>query len=157
MPDEFAAKLSSFIKKTTSLNSNNSLSVYMNGDTSRFDFSLIVIWLIAILTIILGALWTKHEFYLTLTKQSDSLDTNKIESNENLVNNNSSANQTLNESNRNESTKETKKLSSAKKNDENDQKQLSTITISYLSIFVLLLFVVGILLMLYFFYNVMSK
>lgn len=129
----------------------------MNGDTSRFDFSLIVIWLIAILTIILGALWTKHEFYLTLTKQSDSLDTNKIESNENLVNNNSSANQTLNESNRNESTKETKKLSSAKKNDENDQKQLSTITISYLSIFVLLLFVVGILLMLYFFYNVMSK
>lgn len=157
MPDEFAAKLSSFIKKTTSLNSNNSLSVYMNGDTSRFDFSLIVIWLVAILTIILGALWTKHEFYLTLTKQSDSLDTNKIESNENLVNNNSSANQTLNESNRNESTKETKKLSSAKKNDENDQKQLSTITISYLSIFVLLLFVVGILLMLYFFYNVMSK
>lgn len=157
MPDEFAAKLSSFIKKTTSLNSNNSLSVYMNGDTSRFDFSLIVIWLIAILTIILGALWTKHEFYLTLTKQSDSLDTNKIESNENLVNNNSSANQTLNESNRNESTKETIKLSSAKKNDENDQKQLSTITISYLSIFVLLLFVVGILLMLYFFYNVMSK
>ena len=157
MPDEFAAKLSSFIKKTTSLNSNNSLSVYMNGDTSRFDFSLIVIWLIAILTIILGALWTKHEFYLTMTKQSDSSDTNKIESNENLVSNNSSANQTLNESNRNESTKETKKLSSVKKNDENDQKQLSTITISYLSIFVLLLFVVGILLMLYFFYNVMSK
>jgi uncharacterized integral membrane protein len=158
MPDEFAAKLTNFINKTASLNSNNTISVNMNGDTSRFDFSLIVIWLIAILTVVLGALWTKHEFYLTLNKQSEGSDAAKIESNENLVNNNNnSANQTLNDSNRDESAKEAKKLSKDKKNEENENRQLSTITIGYLSIFILLLFVVGILLLLYFFYKVMSK
>lgn len=40
------------------------MKVLMSHDKTRFDYSLIVIWIIAILTIFLGSLWTHYEFKL---------------------------------------------------------------------------------------------
>ena len=46
---------------------------------------------------------------------------------------------------------------SKKTQDKNNEEQITTISVGYVSIFVLLVFVVGILLLLYFFYDYMSK
>lgn len=56
MPDEYAQRLSKF------LSGANDPTVYLEADTSKFDASLMVIWLIAVATVILGSLWTLHEF-----------------------------------------------------------------------------------------------
>ena len=55
MPNEFAQKMSDFLNKW------NKVDVTLQVDTSRFDWSLIVIWFVAILVVFFGALWTKHE------------------------------------------------------------------------------------------------
>jgi hypothetical protein len=136
----------------------STLKVSLNDNSSRFDISLIVIWLIAIVTIILGALWTKLEFGISLTKLEEEAKTNNVDSNENLVDSKSVA--TINaadvselEANRNLEASPTSKRTQEKNNEE----QITTISVGYVSIFVLLVFVVGILLLLYFFYDYMSK
>jgi len=154
MPNIFANKLSSFVNSSIS----STLKVSLNNNSSRFDISLIVIWLIAIVTIILGALWTKLEFGISLTKLEEEAKTSNVDSNENLVDSKSVA--TINaadvselEANRNLEATSTSKRAQ----DKNNEEQITTISVGYVSIFVLLVFVVGILLLLYFFYDYMSK
>ena len=148
MPNEFANQLSKFI----SLSNSSTLKVLLNNKTSKFDLSLIVIWLIAIATIVLGALWTKLEFRTSLSKLEDDARQNSVGSNENLVDNKSATTANSTEPGQIEAAS-----SPEKTQDSNNDDQLTTISISYISIFVLLLFVVGILLLLYFFYDYMSE
>jgi hypothetical protein len=148
MPNEFANQLSKFI----SLSNSSTLKVLLNNKTSKFDLSLIVIWLIAIATIVLGALWTKLEFRTSLSKLEDDARQNSVDSSENLVDNKS-----VTRANSTEPATIEGASSSKKTQDSNNDDQLTTISISYISIFVLLLFVVGILLLLYFFYDYMSE
>lgn len=134
MADEFAKKVSFFLEGEKNLTVSQS-------DLSRFDGSLLVIWAIASLTIILGGIWTRHEFNIKLEKPNSSGLTNQNftdEVNDNQIN---TSNLIENEENKND----------------DDHKHSLTISVGYWSILVLLVFVVGMLLMLYYFFDYMSK
>lgn len=134
MADEFAKKVSYFLQGESNM-------TVLQSDLTRFDGSLIVIWLIASLTIILGGLWTRHEFNSKLLKPQSIGEANQS-NDANDVNDAQQSSPNLIENEEN------------KKDD--DHKQSLTISVGYWSILVLLLFVVGMLLMLYFFFDYMS-
>ena len=140
MPDEFAALLTDYIRISMPM----PVSVFVNNKSGKFDISLIAIWLVAVLTIFLGALWTKHEFHVSLAKIEYEA-VNKVESNQNLVTNTEPGDE-----------QPAPKEKTEHKNSD-DEQNITTISVGYMSIFVLLVFVVSILLLLYFFYNVMSE
>lgn len=60
----------------------SSTTIVLLPITDRFDYSLIVIWLVALSTIFFGALWTKHEFRKTInrTKKAQNETDNNITS-----------------------------------------------------------------------------
>jgi len=149
MPNEFANKLSKFINSSLP----STAKVFLNNKTSKFDASLIVIWLIAIVTIVLGALWTKLEFNTSLSKIEDDAKNNGVDSNENLVDTKSAVTANTTDSGQVEAAT----AASKKAKDTNNEEQITTISVGYISILVLLVFVVAILLLLYFFYDYMSK
>lgn len=140
-------------------------TVKMTSDVNRFDFSLIVIWLIAVLVILAGALWTKHEFKKSLISTANEQSTKKVQqirtnSDENLVNNdNSDPTSPTNAQiiSDQENTKTHNITDDDQNSSSNNNKNLITISIGYATILILLVFVVGMLLLLYFFYNIMSK
>lgn len=134
MADEFAKKVSYFLEGESNM-------TVLQSDLSRFDGSLIVIWIIASLTIILGGIWTRHEFNSKLVKPESIGETNQRNTYEVNDTHQNSPSLIENEDN--------------KKDD--DHKQSLTISVGYWSILVLLLFVVGMLLMLYYFFDYMSK
>ena len=147
---------------------------------NKFDASLIVIWFVALFCILSGAMWSRSQFIekLNLIGQEEpkkEMNKNLSNSNENLVNVN-------NLQNKSEPSEETKVESDQikipdsrskfidlakdqnvdkvyKKPDKNEDenKNLVTLSISFVSILFLLTIVVCILLLLYFFYNQMSK
>lgn len=162
-------------------------TISLTSDLSKFDFSLIVIWIIAVVVIILGGLWTKHEFKIMLSKHAEQHTNND----DGTLSSNSAQNENLFNGARHESspaspdsnkvsdvnagktattttpTRQQQETSlgelesgganSLKKASNNNDKHQITISIGYISVFVLLIIVVLMLLLLYFFYNVMSK
>ena len=151
MPNEFAEQLSSFVKASLP----SSIKITIDNKSSRFDFSLIIIWMIAIVTIILGALWTKVEFRVSLLKLNEGAK-NNVDSNENLVDSKTNQSNNAAEPGQLEANRQDGPILSAKKNN-NSEEQITTISVGYLSILFMLIFVVAILLLLYFFYDYMSK
>lgn len=134
-PKFMANEVSKFISK------NPNTTVLVSDASAKFDWSLIIIWLIAITSIVIGALWTRYEFIKLLPKRNDqSLSTEHLD--DNLPDD------------------EIARLNRAKKDakrrkKEEEDKSMITLSIGYLSIFVLLLIVCGILLLLYYFYHIM--
>ncbi len=120
-------------------NANPQSTVLISASGDKFDWSLIVIWFIALVTVFLGALWSRLEFNQLLPKSPDNSFLNG--SDDDLVDEATLA-------------ARAKKAAKQKKKEEED-KSLITLSVSYLSIFVLLVIVCMILLLLYFFYNVM--
>lgn len=121
---------------------NQDSTVLITDSKDKFDWSLIVIWFIALLSVFLGALWTRLEFIKLLTKKKDPNDLNEVISDEQI----------------DETTRITRAKKAAKqKKKEEEEKSLITLNVGYVSIFVLLMIVCAILLLLYFFYNIMSK
>ena len=155
-------------------------SVTVSGVNNRFDASLVVIWFVALFCIVCGALWTRSQFIEKLAvigtenkQDKRSIKSKKEKSNlsnsiENLVSINNNVPNKLDLSPNNETTakssegaqkqqQQQEKLFKKPNEDDSENKNLVTLSISYISIFILLLFVVSILLLLYFFYNQMSK
>lgn len=123
----------------TEFSINNPVSsVLMTDATDKFDWSLIVIWLIAIAAVIVGALWTRLEFIKLMPKKREAIIENE---------NNDDDEETAR-------IKREKKEAKQRKKDEED-KSMITLSVGYLSILMLLIIVCGILLLLYFFYNIM--
>lgn len=157
-------------------------SVYLEADQSKFDASLIVIWLIAVVTVVLGSLWTLHEFRLMIetsrqqqqhdeaeTAQQqqasrDSIDANKQSSSSDRLVNMSTVDAEVqstpvnmpdvDSSSTNVTANKTNSTNADKNKDQH--KHPITIHIGYVSVLVLLVIVVVMILLLYFFYNVMS-
>lgn len=178
MPDMFASILSSF------LNSASNATAAISKDTDKLDFSLIVIWFVALFAILTGALWTRYEFKISLdtnnraTKHEEDQQVQQSEITQiNTNNNNDNTNESKIANNSNDLSlnnnarlfhKSNSKSQRSKKNQTNqnnrtnnkqdlDDKNLTTISVGYFAIFILLIFVVSMLLLLYFFYNIMSN
>ena len=101
--------------------------------SDKFDWSLIVIWLVALSCILIGALWTRREFIKLLPGNRDAM--SHLEEENDLGN--------LDETYRS-------KQEARKKKKEEEDKSMITQSIGVLSIFVLLFIVCGVLLLLYF-------
>ena len=131
----------------------------MYADLTRFDFSLIVIWFVAVVTVFLGALWTRYEFVKTLTPKKTvlRLNSNNVLSYQVQTNQTTSESSTANNSGVDSTTDQLTPRASKTAQKDSSKDENVTIQIGYVSILVLLVFVVGMLLLLYFFYNVMSK
>lgn len=137
----------------------------MEPDLSKFDASLVVIWFIAVITVILGALWTLREFKLMLVHNhlqhhlvaanpsSDSVIDmpTPIQDDNNVMPNETSPNINLPPA----ANTTSQQQQQAAKHDPN--KHPITIHIGYIAVLVLLVIVVVMILLLYFFYNVMSE
>lgn len=154
------------------LSGANDPTVYLEADTSKFDASLMVIWLIAVATVILGSLWTLHEFRVmseTSRQQHEEQlrqhqqqqlqlqQPKTMSSDEDLIGAETHENNTTNKpqpTSINNNIDTTAKNIAA--NNNNPHKNPITIHIGYVSILVLLVIVVAMILLLYFFYNVMS-
>ena len=170
MPDMFASTLSSF------LNSASNATGAISKDTDKLDFSLIVIWFVALFAILTGALWTRYEFKISLdtnnrtekqeeeqeqAQQSEITQINTNNTNESKIANSNDL--SLNNSARlfHKSQRTNKKQTNQNNRTNNkqdlDDKNLTTISVGYFAIFILLIFVVSMLLLLYFFYNIMSN
>ncbi len=118
---------------------NPNSTVMISPNTDKFDWSLIVIWFIALITVFLGALWSRLEFIKLLPKKQEV--PSLFNASENEIND--------------ETTLENRaKIQAKQKKKEEEDKNLITLSVSYFSIFILLVIVCGILLLLYFFYDV---
>lgn len=135
MPNFMGKQISAFISQ------NPTSEVYIKDNTEKFDLSLIVIWFIALAAVVIGSLWTRHEFINMLPKSPNAEE--EAEDMSSPVDEQTRINR--------------KKKEEKKKQKEEENKSLITLNIGYISIFLLLIVVCSILLLLYFFYNIMSK
>ena len=149
----------------------------MGSARERFDPSLVIIWVIALFTVVCGSLWSSHDFKLSLKRmhgesctlnndnpgyaaiteqQQQQQQQTDVEANENENNNAQQViiNETITEPTTQQINKNQEKST---KNKESSDHQAPLISVTFVGIIVLLVFVITILLLLYFFYKYMSK
>ncbi|CAF0975830.1 unnamed protein product, partial [Brachionus calyciflorus] len=135
MADEFAQKVSKFLENAPDPS-------VIQKNISRFDGSLLVIWLIACTTIILSGLWARYEFNTILVKPPKTTETLPSINSNNEANFSQANSPNLIESQNEDQIKK-----------DYEHKHALIISMGYVSIAVLFVFVVGILLMSYYFDN----
>ena len=159
MPDMFASILSTF------LNSASNATAAISKDTDKLDFSLIVIWFVALFAILTGALWTRYEFKISLdnnnratkheedqqvqqseitqinSNNNDNTNELKIANNSNdlSLNNNARLFHKSNSKSQRSNKKQTNQNSRTNNKQDLDDKNLTTISVGYFAIFILLI------------------
>lgn len=135
LPIGMSNEIKDFLKQY----SNPTVEVISTGD--KYDFSLIVIWIIATFSVFFGSIWASYEFRENLKAKAAAA---QISQSVKPINNNDN---NLLEAKNNENQK------NQKKSDTDEDPAL--LNVGLIGIIVLLVFVVAILLLLYFFYSYM--